>query len=319
MPDSPAPAVAGPMFADAFYDVPSQPPALPIALQRVSVNRQQVLLQVDEELFGGTQPVLCDVDAMVSLHAEQRGIHMSRIEQALQSAGERPLTGLAVRIAEQIRETQQQEVAEVRLRARVPLVSRTRVTGLASPDTVEVWAHATVGPDPVVGQALAATNITACPCMQGYALTDLITELGLDPDDGLTLMQRVPIATHSQKGRVRLAAEAADSERLPGYRRLYVILAAHTALTQELLKRPDEYDLVRRVHLAPQFVEDVVRAVAGGFARSLAESGHDLDGLVLDVSAESYESIHGHDISAELRAPALEVAGLSTRGVMPGR
>lgn len=301
------PAHVRPLFADSFYDVPSQRPDVAIAVPTVSVRNQQVQLRLDEEILGGVLPVLCDVDARVSLNAEQRGIHMSRIENALQSSGTQSLASSAVTIAEKIRDTQQQNSAEVRLHARIPLQTRTRATGLSSPDTVEIWARAVAGPDPRVGVALAATNMTACPCMQGYALTELIGALDLDPQRGLELLERVPIATHSQKGKVRLAIEATSTERLPGYEVLYQVLATHTALTQELLKRPDEYELVRRVHLKPQFVEDVARAVAAGTARSLAQDGFDLQGLTIDVQAESYESIHGHDISAHIAATAADL------------
>jgi GTP cyclohydrolase FolE2 len=302
----PLPAVTtGARFDEAFYDVPNQRPDIPVALPAVSVRNQQILLDVTDELVGGELPLLCDVDVRVSLRADQRGIHMSRIQTALQTAVGPSLTDFAVDIAKRIRDSQQQETAEVRLRARVPLSTRTRVTGLSSPDTVEMSAIAIAGPEPVVSHAVAATNITACPCMQGYALTDLIDHLDLRPEDGIELLRRVPIATHSQRGRVRLSVGARDPQRLPGFADLYRILADRTTLTQELLKRPDEYDLVRRAHLTPQFVEDVVRSVAGGLIRSL---GPDRDDLVVDVTAESYESIHGHDIFAQLRAPGHDLA-----------
>lgn len=292
-------------YDEAFYDVPNQRPAVPVALRVVSVRNQQVLLHVADDLIGATLPLLCDVDVRVSLRADQRGIHMSRIQTALQAPEALPLSDLAAAIAARVQDTQRQEAAEVRLKARVPLATRTRVSGLPSPDTVEISAAATAGPESRVGQGVTATNMTACPCMQGYALTELINEVGLTTEEGSALMRRVPIATHSQRGTVRLGVEAAGAGALPGYQHLYRTLAAHTTLTQELLKRPDEYDLVRRAHLAPQFVEDVVRSVAGGFVRSLR---HGQDGLVVDVEAESYESIHGHDVHARLHAPAADLA-----------
>ncbi|MEO3930537.1 GTP cyclohydrolase, FolE2/MptA family [Micromonosporaceae bacterium B7E4] len=314
MPTSSSPTMPQARFDDAFYDVPNQRPAVPVALRAVSVRNQQVLLHVRDELVGGTLPLLCDVDVRVSLRAEQRGIHMSRIQTALQTSDGRPLTDLAVEIAERVRASQQQEKVQVRLRARVPLITRTRVSGLSSPDTVEITAGATAGAEPEVRQDLTATNITACPCMQGYALTDLIEQLGVSPERGVDLLRQVPIATHSQRGVVRLGVLASESTRLPGYQHLYQVLAEHTTLTQELLKRPDEYDLVRRAHLAPQFVEDVVRSVASGLVRSLPPEA--LSRLGVDVTAESYESIHGHDIAARLSAPGHELAHLLAA---PGR
>jgi GTP cyclohydrolase-4 len=154
---------------------------------------------------------------------------------------------------------------------------------------------------------VAATILTACPCMQGYALTELIQELGLPAEEGLRLLGRVPIATHSQKGRVDLAVTAPDVAALPSLQLLYQAIADHTILTQELLKRPDEYVMVRRAHLRPQFVEDVARDTAAGLAGRLLTNGHDLDALTIRVTADSHESIHGHDIQAFLEVGASEL------------
>jgi GTP cyclohydrolase-4 len=296
-------------FDESFYDVPNQRPAVPIALPVVSVRNQQILLQVTDELVGGSLPLLCEVDVRVSLSEEQRGIHMSRIQSALQADAAVPLSDHAAAIAGRVRESQRQEVVEVRLKARAPLVTRTRVSGLPSPDTVEISAVAVAGPVSRVSQAVAATNMTACPCMQGYSLTDLVKETGLSPQDGVELLKRVPIATHSQRGRVQLGVTAGDPGPLPGYHRLYQVLAARTTLTQELLKRPDEYDLVRRAHFRPQFVEDVVRSVASG-VRTLDLDGDRLGDLVVEIVAESYESIHGHDILARIEALASDLVAL---------
>ncbi|GLI01885.1 GTP cyclohydrolase, FolE2/MptA family [Phytohabitans aurantiacus] len=305
---SAAGALAAP-FDESFYDVPNQQPAVPIALPVVSVRNQQVLLHVTDELLAGSLPLLCDVDVRVSLSEEQRGIHMSRIQSALQDGAAASLSDHAAAIAGRVRESQRQERVEVRLAARAPLVTHTRVSGLPSPDTVEISAVAVAGRAPRTTQAVAATNMTACPCMQGYSLTDLIRETGLSPQDGVALLTRVPIATHSQRGRVQLSVSAADPVLLPGYHRLHEVLAARTTLTQELLKRPDEYDLVRRAHFRPQFVEDVVRSVASG-VRMLDIDGDRLGDLVVEIVAESYESIHGHDILARVEAPAADLVHL---------
>ncbi|MEJ3742920.1 GTP cyclohydrolase, FolE2/MptA family [Actinomycetes bacterium KLBMP 9797] len=306
---SPTDTVAAP-FDDSFYDVPNQRPAVPIALPVVSVRNQQILLQVTDELVGGSLPLLCDVDVRVSLSEQQRGIHMSRIQSALQGSTGASLSDHAAAIAGRVRESQRQELVEVRLKARAPLVTRTRVSGLPSPDTVEIFAGAVAGPVPRVSQAVAATNMTACPCMQGYSLTDLIKETGLSAQDGVELLKRVPIATHSQRGRVQLGVTAGELGLLPGCHRLYQALAARTTLTQELLKRLDEYDLVRRVHVTPQFVEDVVRSVASG-VQTLDLDGDHLGELMIEIVAESYESIHGHDILARLEAPASDLVHLA--------
>ena len=78
----------------------------------------------------------------------------------------------------------------------------------------------------------------------------------------------------------------------------------------EVTRVPDTADLVtvvdrlRRAHLNPQFVEDVARAVTASLKLDPDAAGAGLDGVHLDVSAESYESIHGHDIIAQISVAA---------------
>lgn len=290
-----------------FHDVPAQRPAVPIAVNAVRVSGQKISVRVEDPLFDGVGELLCDVMAEVSLRADQRGVHMSRVEQALLTGPRHAtLPGLALLMAEEVRGLQDQDRARVSLRATVPLRTTTPVTGLTSPDTVQVAAWASVGETVRGAAALSATNILACPCMQTYALEDLAAEVGLPFEQARELLGRVPIATHSQKGRLRLEVQAPHPDRLPAYRDLYDVARSATTLTQELLKRPDEYDMVRRAHLNPQFVEDVARTATADLMRALGSLRTEgPEGLLLDVLAESYESIHGHDISAHISTSAV--------------
>ena len=266
--------IAVPDFEDgAFHDLPAQRPAVPIAVNAVRISGQKILVHVQDPLFRGFEALLCDVTAEVSLRNDQRGIHMSRIEEALLSeSGPASLPGLALSMAEKVRVLQRQDRARVILQATVPLLTVTRVTGSTSPDTVKVTAWARVAGeveegDVEVAARLSATNLLACPCTQTYTLADLASALGLTLEQAIELRRRVPIATHSQKGRVRLEVQAAHPDRLPDYRVLHEVADGATTLTQELLKRPDEYEMVRRAHFEPQFVEDVARRATSDLSR----------------------------------------------------
>jgi GTP cyclohydrolase-4 len=299
---------------DLFHDVPAQDPAIRIALDEVRISGQQIPVLAQDPLFGGRKEVLCHVEAAVSLRGDQRGVHMSRIEQSfLTEVPNQTLPGAALEIARTMRGLQQQETARVTLSAVVPLRTTTRVTGLVSPDTVQVTASAKVGKNAHVSASLLANNIVACPCMQTYALTDLASALEMELDSVLDLLTRVPIATHSQKGYVRLEVQAPQLDQLPDFATLYRVVDQSTTLTQELLKRPDEYELIRRAHLDAQFVEDVTRAATINLLKEFGEHVEDLpSGICLDVQAKSYESIHGHDISAHVRTVSATTNSQST-------
>src|SRR5579864_7270257 len=101
------------MFPVAFYDVPNQEPALRVTLDRVSVYNQKIEVPFFDVLTGHVT-TLFEVTADVVLRSSQRGIHMSRIEQAFQDLPEgRPIWEVALGIARRIAETQKQDKAAV--------------------------------------------------------------------------------------------------------------------------------------------------------------------------------------------------------------
>jgi GTP cyclohydrolase-4 len=289
--------VAEPYEAE-FFDVPNQAPTRPMAIRRVSITNQKAAFVVDDPLFG-RQHLLCDVVAGVSLRAGQRGVHMSRIGQSLRiTEVGRSLPALAMEVAETVRARQGQDDAETSLTADVMVDRSTTVTALPTADRVTIAANAILGLSAgSVTVSLAATNMTSCPCMQAYAVDHLRRHLALDAAVARDLLRSVPVATHSQKGRVELAVTVTAGTVPPTYAALHGALASATVLTCELLKRPDEYDIVTRAHLRPQFVEDVARETVAAAARMLP--GLEPSARVR-VRAESFESIHGHDIEADL-------------------
>jgi MptA/FolE2 family GTP cyclohydrolase len=285
------------LFPATFYDVPNQEPKVRLPLDRVSVYNQKIEVPFYDELTGETT-ALFEVKASVVLKAEQRGIHMSRIEQAFQNlpVGER-LWSAALHTAQRIAQSQKQEQATVTLTGDVIVRRDTNVTGLPSYNKVSVLARASSGVRDEAGIGLRVTIMSACPCMQTYSLDELARTFNLTIDNPKEIIASVPVATHSQKGSVMIYLSG-DPAHLADISldSLYQVLGRATHLTSELLKRPDEYDMVRRAHMRPQFVEDVVRDVM----LELGNSAPDYDdSLKLTVQAESYESIHGHDIEAE--------------------
>jgi GTP cyclohydrolase FolE2 len=307
---------------DLDHDVPAQRPEVPLDVDRVSITNQRAPFSIVDPLIDRTE-VLCEVRVGCDLPATHRGIHMSRIEQALAvTIGQvRTLPVTAVLVAMEVARSQARPRAWADLRGEVVLTNRTTVTGLVSRDRAVLGAHAALDPDlSTLSISLTCTSITACPCMQAYALDDLIVHFtGGQPSAAAGPAARakaraaVPIATHSQKGRITLTVTMPVPDlsvltfttdeypqemttTVPTYADLHQIVSVGTTLTSELLKRPDEYDLVKRAHARAQFVEDVVRDTA---AAAMAHSALPDVGR-LAVHATSFESIHGHDIEASL-------------------
>ncbi len=326
------------------HDVPAQRPTVAIPVDAVQIINQKVPFTLVDDLFGRVE-IVCDLVAGCDLPADQRGIHMSRIEQAADVSADDAVTlaQIALLIAARVARAQNRPSARAALHGDVILRNRTAITGHLSLDRIGLSATATLGACPTLSLGITATNMTACPCMQAYALDDLVDHHLAHDDEhhsdvavaaGRTcghgeqelrasLRAGVPVATHSQKGQVTLTVRVplddlgdrylatsgtrspsdallAAAAQLPKAAELYAVLREATTLTSELLKRPDEYEMVKRAHRRAQFVEDVARETARVAAERLVRLRADAH---VAVQTDSFESIHGHDIRARLAAP----------------
>lgn len=74
---------------------------------------------------------------------------------------------------------------------------------------------------------------------------------------------------------------------------------------QSVLKRPEEAELVRSAHLKPLFSEDVIREMAQNFI--LRDFPNIEDNFKIKFKIESFESIHPHNVYAELKTTVGEL------------
>src|SRR3954468_1676170 len=64
----------------------------------------------------------------------------------------------------------------------------------------------------------------------------------------------------------------------------------------ELMKRPDEAEVVEKAHRRPRFVEDCVREMLRMAVEEYEPLGHD---VFLSARQRNLETIHQHDVVAE--------------------
>ncbi len=86
-------------------------------------------------------------------------------------------------------------------------------------------------------------------------------ELGLSTDLINKVLSTTLTGTHTQRGTIKLLIDNNNQKII--HFDLYNILNKSTHLIFDLLKRPDEHDLVVRALSKPQFTEDVSRDVVG--------------------------------------------------------
>jgi GTP cyclohydrolase-4 len=288
----------------AGEDVQARPPSVPVGLSRVGVTGVEKVVRIRDELF------FARLSCFVDLGREQKGAHMSRFEEVINEAigevvlSESPFRAetLARHIAELVRARQEALRAEVSIAARYPEHKPAPVSGIPTQEIYTLHGQAVAfarGTRCVVG--VSATGITACPCAQELLATRARERLaadGFDAEQIERILERVPVATHNQRGLATLqigCTEECEAE-IDATSLLEIAEASMSSEIYELMKRSDEAEVVEKAHRRPRFVEDCVREMIAGVLNRYP----DLDGAsFVTARQENLETIHQHNVVAE--------------------
>ena len=187
---------------------------------------------------------------------------------------------LAQRIAERVRERQDALRAEVTIAARYPEHKPAPVSGIPTQEIYTLFGSAVAsrarhaparrrrraGHDRVPVRAGARRRRARASASSADGFTD---------DEIERIFERVPVATHNQRGLGHAA------HRLPrglrhrdrGRRRCWTIVEnSMSSEIYELMKRSDEGAVVEKAHRRPRFVEDCVREMIGGVVEQLGDA-----------------------------------------------
>jgi GTP cyclohydrolase-4 len=273
-------------------DVPEQSPSFPLPLKRVGISGKTVWVRLVENK-GGCLPFSATI--LINLAANRRGIHMSRIEQAITSLHDKEFSSLPAygkQLGSIILKRQNARYLSLELTGYLPFIQQAPVSKLDSIDTIEVSFKLELSKNKD-GETLKTEvgagvhHLTACPCTLSY--NEVLFNRFNDP---------WPQATHSQRSKTRLLVSPPDPAHLPAYQDLTTILETALHISQDLLKRPDETELVLKAHRYPQFAEDTVREVARAAGEKFKDT---LDPETrIRIDSLSLESIHIHDVQCSL-------------------
>src|SRR5829696_1956540 len=226
-------------------DVQARRPSTHLSLSRVGVTGVEKVIRIGAD--GSEQLFYAELECFVDLGPEQKGAHMSRFEEVVNEAIDEVILGeafkaetLAAHIAERVRDRQDGLRAEVTIAARYP-------------------EHK---PAPVSGTQ--AQGMTACPCAQEMVTErsqERLREAGFEDAEIARVFEAVPVATHNQRGigTLHIGCPESCSQPLEAQTLLEIVESAMSSEIYELMKRPDEVEVVEKAHMRPRFVEDCVR------------------------------------------------------------
>lgn len=267
-------------------------------LTRVGVRGVRKPILVKREGINNTlnNALNCSIDIFVDLPASQKGSHMSRnvevLNEVVEESVNSPITGIEDMATSMCKKLlvhhEYAETAEVSITADYFRNSKTP----KGKDTFEIYTLLAGGKiqrdGPLVKRiGVRVIGMTACPCGQ-----QTVREM-LEYDGDMTVM------THNQRNVCTLNVTLPEDCSIEADDLIDLVQDSFSSPTFELLKRPDEGQVIINAHRNTKFVEDVVRGVLKRFVERYTDLPDD---VCVDVLSESEESIHKHNAFAEREA-----------------
>jgi GTP cyclohydrolase IV len=296
---------------DTLPDIQACEPDYPFNLTRVGVTGVKKLIKVERGDDWRPIVLISNFEVFVDLPSDRKGANLSRnfevIDEVLEEAINCPvyeIEELCGEIAKRLLSRHEYASrAEVKMKSEYIVHRQTPVTRVTCQEVVDIFAEAVAraGPCGYVRKTVGAEVLgtTACPCAQEIMKEQAREELaraGLSDEVIADLLEKLPLATHNQRGRGSISVEVHDRRCVSIDRIIKIIEESMSSKVYGLLKRPDEAVVVKRAHSNPKFVEDCVRTMA----QKLVEAFNDLpDDAAVTLKQINEESIHQHNAFAE--------------------
>jgi GTP cyclohydrolase-4 len=296
---------------DKLPDVQACTPEYPINLTRVGVTGVRKLVKV--ERGGDERPVvlISNFEVFVDLPSDRKGANLSRnfevIDEVLEEAISMPvyeIEELCGEIAKRVLSRHEYATrAETKMTSEYVVKRSTPATKTTCQEVVDIFAEAVAkkGSPTSLRKVVGAevVGMTACPCAQEIMKEQVrkeLASLGVNDKDANDFAERIPVATHNQRGRGIISIEVHDRRCVSIDLIIKIIEESMSSKVYGLLKRLDESIVVAKAHSNPKFVEDCVRTMA----QRVVEVFEDLpDDAVVTLKQINEESIHQHNAFAE--------------------
>jgi GTP cyclohydrolase-4 len=288
-------------------DVQARRPSTHVSLSRVGVTGVEKVIRIRSN--GSEQLFYAELECFVDLGPKQKGAHMSRFEEVVNEAIDEVVLSeafkaetLAAHIAALVRDRQGGARAEVTIAARYPEHKLTPASGAPTQEIYTLFGAAVAsdkGTRRLVG--VEAQGMTACPCAQELVMDrseERLRESGFTDDEIARVFEAVPVATHNQRGigTLYIGCPEGCDETIEATTLLDIVERSMSSEIYELMKRPDELEVVEKAHMHPRFVEDCVREMVRMATERFAHLGED---SFLSARQENLETIHKHNVVAE--------------------
>lgn len=251
-----------------MIDVQNEKPENEIELEKVGVEglKKYVVVKRPDRIYHA----IVTINSYITLPSNLRGVHMSRFVESVEEIPKE-----AVSIEDLAQEISENAFAKhgyncfTKVFGELPF-ERTRPSGETESSVARMFAtYSTKSKQKTVGISLS--GVLACPCSREMC-------------NGLT---------HNQRGTLSVEIDISENN-IELLDIIDVCRQSFSSPTFSLLKRPEEKEVVEKMHQNPRFVEDVVRKCV-----QLLKDKHSK--RQCSVKCVSFESIHDHNVCSEWR------------------
>ncbi|MCD4703760.1 MAG: GTP cyclohydrolase MptA [Methanosarcinaceae archaeon] len=301
-------------------DVQADKPKIPVNLTRVGVTDVKKLVEIKRK---DKRPIvlISTFDIFVDLPSDRKGANLSRnfeaIDEVLENAIEAPVYEIEELCSDVARNLltrhEYATQAEVRMKSEYVIKRESPVKKLQCQEVVDIFAEALAirrdEEDIIITKMIGSevVGITACPCAQEIMrdrAKSSLKELGIDNKTISQFLNKVPMATHNQRGRGFISVKTGGDVKVSLEKIIEIIENSMSSSVFELLKREDEAFVVESAHRNPKFVEDCVRTMA---QKVVQEFDYVPDEAIITIKQINEESIHRHNAFAERVATLAEL------------
>ena len=217
-------------LVDSLPDIQACEPDYPFNLTRVGVTGVKKLVKVERNNDERPVVLISNFEVFVDLPSDRKGANLSRNFEVIDEVLEEAINGPVYEIEELCGEIAKRLLsrheyasrAEVKMKSEYIVRRQTPVTKVNCQEVVDIFAEAVAMAEPTgyVRKTVGAEvlGMTACPCAQEIMKDQVRQELakaGLSLQMAAELSERLPVATHNQRGRGSISVEVHDRRAFP--------------------------------------------------------------------------------------------------------
>ena len=288
-----------------FVDIPATKPSVIFPLPKIGVTNRKHKIKI-KDIFDEqkTIEVEADIKIFFDLPSDQRGLHMSRIEKAMQQFQNTCLDirQYASNLLKYAAELQNRNYGKIEIEFYYEKLINKNSSGRSAHELLKVIFQAELkGLNSLIYRiGLVVPFMNACPCPQRWAIRDFyhkLKKLNFDDEDIYRLASFINFGTHTNLGEATVVID--DFQDNITYAELYSILDESVLITRELLSGKDEFKFIREALIKEQFCEDAAREIVKNIVKNLHNK---LDSKsFIEILVEVNESIHFHNLKVEIK------------------